>query len=277
MTEENNRSEEPQGGTTGQDTQVEERARVQGWMPYQEWVDQGGDPDQWKPAEKFVKDGEDIPGIVKERNRKLEAELRQLREDFKQFRQHMNQQMTKREQKAYDQALKDLQQKQRQAVEEGDTAAFDQVEREKERIQKERDEAMKDTGESGEASQQDPVFEAWVEENPWYQRNPEMAATAEGIANAINRQNPNLTGKPFLDEVTRRIKKIYPDEFSNPKREGASKVEGGQKGAGPSGKKKSYSDLPDDAKRACDRFVKQGIFKNRDEYVQEYFAGEMEA
>jgi len=260
---------EEEGGEQ-QETQTEQRARAQGWMPQDEWVDQGGDPEQWKPADQFVKDGEEIAGITRERNRKLESEVA----DLKKSMQDMKQMLTKREQRGYDKALQDIQAKREKAVEDGDTEEFNKLEKQKGQLEKERNEIAQSAPEEG-SDQEDPAFREWVNENSWYDesKNPEMAATAEGIANSLTRQKPTLTGKPFLDEVTRQVKKIYPEQFENPKREQPSKVEGSSQ---PSGKKNknSYSDLPDEAKKACDRFIKQGVFQSRDEYVKEYFGME---
>ena len=38
----------------------------------------------------------------------------------------------------------------------------------------------------------------------------------------------------------------------------------------PSSAKRSYENLPTEAKAACDRFLKQGLIRNKEDYVREY-------
>lgn len=266
--------QEEEQGTPAEETASEKSARVQGWVTYDEWVDRGGDPEQWKPAEKFVKDGEEITGIIKERNAKLERDV----QDLKKSLQDMKQMLSKREQKGYEKALQDIKRKQEKAVEDGDTEQFREAEKEREEIQKEIQGMQSSEQGQPQDPTYDPVFQQWVAENKWYQTgSQEMVQYAEiSAAPYVRTKHPNLTGKPFLDKVTEEVKARFPDEFKNPNRDKAAAVEGDRKNAGGGKKKKAYGDLPADAKEACDRFVKQGTFKNRDEYVKEYFAQEGE-
>jgi hypothetical protein len=73
----------------------------------------------------------------------------------------------------------------------------------------------------------------------------------------------------FYEEVTRQVKEAQPEKFTNPARKSAS-VSSSSDGRSPSTKtKKSYNDLPSEAKQACDKFVKQKLM-TQEQYVAEY-------
>jgi hypothetical protein len=78
-------------------------------------------------------------------------------------------------------------------------------------------------------------------------------------------------GESFLDEVTKRVKKAYPEKFANTNRNRPSPVEG-TTAPSTSGAKagKGFKDLPPDAQAACQKFEKQGLL-TREQYLKEFF------
>jgi len=119
-----------------------------------------------------------------------------------------------------------------------------------------------------------PAFLAWVDQNPWFKSDPERRFEATQVAERVlhdvrmGRMSP-VEGNAFYAEVDRRL--TQPKE-----RPGTSKVEGSRGGATRSnGQGRSYSDLPAEAKAACDReakrFVKAGgLWKTDAEYRKHY-------
>ena len=72
----------------------------------------------------------------------------------------------------------------------------------------------------------------------------------------------------LLAQVELRVKKQFPDKFKNPKKDNPPEVETGR--ASPQREsKKTYADLPPDAKRACDQFVKDGTL-TKEQYLEIY-------
>jgi hypothetical protein len=136
----------------------------------------------------------------------------------------------------------------------------------------------------------DPIFQAWNAENTWFGTDNRKTALAVEIGREI-RNSPEgaaLQGRIFFDKVTEEVNKM----FTQHRQAAGSKVEsggaggnggngssnGGSGGAGGSGK--SYSELPADAKAACERqsawVVGEGrAFKDinawRKHYTQTYF------
>ena len=79
-------------GDVGQERDYEAEAKIQGWVPQDEWK---GSEAAWSPAEEFIHRGEQINPILRKNNerllRELEAtkkqmaEFKEAAEDFKKF------------------------------------------------------------------------------------------------------------------------------------------------------------------------------------------------
>jgi hypothetical protein len=116
-----------------------------------------------------------------------------------------------------------------------------------------------------------PKIAEWVEKNPWYNRSKAMSETTNEIAQEIRSKYPFYTEEQFLEELDKELETTFTPEKLGRKQKPRNPVEGATGGNSSSGTKgRQYSDLPADAKAACDDFIKQGIFKTRDEYLKEY-------
>ena len=251
-----------------QPDEYEARALRMGWVPQDRFR---GDSARWVDAKTFVERGENELPILRERLRKADEHLREfgeLKETVKEFRGYM----TDVEQRAYNRAKRDLELQRQAAKEAGDFDRYDQVTTEIGELEANAKPKQDKTQEKTEVKpdpMKDPVFTGWVDDNDWFQKDPERAAYANSYGEYLNRTKPHLHGQAFLEEVTKAVKKEFPDKFENPRRNGVPRVEAGGVGKA-KGNGKTYNDLPADAKAACDRFVKQGLVKKED-YVKDYF------
>lgn len=256
-------SEAAEGPDTAPENDAEAKAREMGWKPKEEWE---GDTSNWMPAEDFIERNERLKNrgdeILKADNAKLTAELQELKRTVGDLKDHL----TKADKRAYDRAIKDLKSRQRQAVEDGDTQAFEQVEREMQDLTKQAEEATPQQ----QQDQPHPDFPAWHAENPWYGTDPLMSARAEEIAERLSKRG-DLQGREFFDAVTEQIKREYPDKFETKRK--ASSVEGasGTNGGGDGSK---WSKVDKEGREAFKRFVKQGVFEDtkadREQYAADY-------
>ena len=98
-----------------------------------------------------------------------------------------------------------------------------------------------------------------------------MTDVSNGLGASIRKQFPQLTGRAFLDKLDERIAQYFPEKTSLGKKQRGSAVDstGNVRAGGGSGKK-TYDNLPSEAKAACDKFVKQGLFKSKQEYIDLY-------
>lgn len=268
----NEESGEGEGGSAGEGetgqqddevVKVEEKARKMGWTPKEEFK---GDPDKWRDAASFVERGETMVPILKKTVEKQDRKIAELEKSIKEFAEFHS----KTEQRAYQKAFNDLKSRQIEAVSAGNAQAFIAIDQEIAELQKEASESPKISVPKQDDS--NPAYEEWVKRNRWAEEDAELAAYAETQADFMRKRGDKREGIEFLDAVKERVKKEYPDKFSNPRRSAAPSVETGspaqRKGGG-----KTYADLPAEAKAACDKFVKQFGVKKED-YVKQYFEGE---
>lgn len=249
--------------------EIESKAERMGWTPKERFK---GDPDKWIAADEFLKRGEQLMPLLQANNRKLETANKKLASEVADMRQTMErfaEHHTKTEQRAYERALSDLKGQASAAAEMGDANAVN-------RITGEIADLAADAAKSKEAPKPKPApsedvteaQEEFFEANPWFNTDRVMRAAAIEIADQIKADYPDP--KKQLAEVAKRIRAEFPHKFTNARRTEAGAVEGapnrGSKTAG-----KTYSDLPADAKAACDDFVGRKLL-TREKYVADYFA-----
>lgn len=234
-----------------------ERATGLGWTPKDKFK---GDPTKWVDADEFVRRGEELMPILKAHARKLERKVAEQEQTLKRFSEWAD----KSEKRAYERALADIRSEHAQAVENGDIAGADKA------LDKLTDLKAEAMAPKPAAAQSDAVLDDWVEENPWFNTDRVMKAAAIEIAEEIKADFPDPARQ--LAEVAKRIKVEFPHKFKpavNPRREAASAVEGAPN-AGRRGVGNTYSDLPPEAKRDCDDFVKRIPGFTREKYVKEF-------
>ena len=91
-----------------------------------------------------------------------------------------------------------------------------------------------------------------------------------GLGTSVRKQFPHLTGRAFLDKLDEKIVEYFPQKVLGPKAKGSAVDSTGNIRGGTSSGKKSYDNLPNDAKEACDRFIANGWIKSKQEYVDSY-------
>lgn len=247
--------------------ETEARAKLQGWVPEDEFR---GDPEKWKPADEFLKFGEDFQPILKERLKDLESKLTDITSKFdaqtkaiEKFADYHE----KTEERAYKKAIRDLKALQLEAVELGDKDKFTEIEGEIEGLENAQKKPPEGKKEETPGLQE---FTEFVKDNDWYENDFEMASFADFASKKVRKGNPTLIGRAFFEKVKDMVKEKFPEKFGNKKREDPAAVDGGGGGGGPSGKKKTYADLPAEAKKACDDFIKEIPGFTKEQYLKDY-------
>ena len=256
--------------------ELEARAKRMGWVPKEEFR---GDPERWVDAEKFVDRGQEMMPILKENLSRMEKKFEGAETKIGQLQDTLEKvvKLSKSaSDRAYKRALRDLKGQQREAADKGDVVTFDAIENQLQELNESAEVApgeKKEIKETGDGLH--PDFTPWHKVNIWYGQDKDLTAYANGVAQIVAADSPGIDGKQFYDEITKRVKEVFPHKFENPNRKKADVVEGGGGGDDVHAKKKkAYRDLPAEAKAACDQFVKDGLFKNAQGYVDEYFEGE---
>lgn len=264
----------------GQELDVETKAKQMGWSPEAEFR---GDPEKWVDAETFVERAEtELPiaiGTIKTLTRKLDkmerrfTEVSNTLESFNKYHQTALQKEQAKAAAEYQRGLEDAQSKMREAVELGDTEMFDEAKAEQDKLIKEAgavDGAAK-PDDNGKPKIDSEINRAWVEENPWFLKNFKMNKFAKECGDFLAQTQPELTQKAQLSEIAKMVKEEYPDYFSNTSRSKADAVGGGDSTAAPAGgRKRTYNDLPANAKAMCDGFVRDIKGYTKEHYMAQY-------
>jgi hypothetical protein len=264
-------TEQPESGED-----FESQATKQGWLPKEDW---DGPEDKWVDAKTFVERGESILPILRKNYRELQKELRRLEsklgesaEANKKFGKY-HQDLVDRLKKQHEVEVKTLKSEMRQAVMDGDTDKYDQLEAKMEVLQ-ENQPSPEPTPDKTSAGMPDiaQIQQQWLSDgNDWFLKDPELYMYAFNTGEFLARTQPNLTGRAQLDEVTRLTKERFPEKFGNRRRQEPGAVAGGEIYAdgGSRRGKKSYDNLPADAKAACDMYVSQGIL-TKEQFVKDF-------
>ncbi len=249
------------------------KAREMGWIPKDRF---DGDQKDFVDADEFVSRGEKLLPILKANNRKLNNTVRTMGTQI----QTLSTQLSET---------------QRQQAE--DAAGETQAEEDLRQLDGELSEAKKALGTATQAKtpaktnqnqnpQNDPAYQAFLAQNPWYGTDKAKTRYANGVA-ADLRADPDMegvVGEAFYTKVVQEVQSQFSSQRSTSKVEGGGNGSGNGGGGG-GGSGKSFSDLPPDAKQACDRQAKNSRlvgegkqFKDaasyREHYVNTYFADE---
>lgn len=254
-----------------------------GWVPEEEFR---GDKSKWIDADRFIERGENELPILRERYKKLderngalEGEMREMKETLRQFAEH-HKKVSERE---YAKAKRDLERQRDEAISLADPKKVKEIEADMQELEAMKPPAAKadDKAGAGDArrinADDQKHFEAWEKspENRWFKDDPELRAYACSIANYLQQTKPHLFGTAeFYPSVAEEVRTRFPGKFTNPRRDEPGTVHGTQTAAGGGKKGKGYNDLPAEAKKACDKFVKTIPGYTRDQYCKEYFSDE---
>lgn len=248
-------------------------AREMGWVPKTEFK---GEPEKWKPADQFVRDGEKILPIVRSQLKRAQEELARERAetaDRLARMERMQRETLQRQKIQHDAELKRLTAMQRGAVEQGDTATWERLEAEKDALSK----AAPPAFEERPAQQADTasIERAWVAQNPWYTENFEMARVANEYSQWLLNNNKAATFEDNLKQVDAFVRQKFPEKFGlarpAPVQNGHAAVDSGgafpgaTKPTGPSSKLKPH----ELAQAKADVAAK--LYKNEDEWARVYF------
>jgi len=223
---------------------VEQKAYDEGWRPKDDW---NGDPDDWKDAKTYIRDGELFKKIdaIKQENRNLKKSVTALKTHYERVKET-----------EYKRALEELKARKKEALREGDGETAVAIE---ERIE----EVVEDMQQAQQVSQAiqvepevHPEFAQWVDKNKWYNDNNELREFADSIGVAHKKAHPSASPREVLDYVEGRVTKAYPEMFKNQRKNAPSTVEGG---TGPRKTSNSGVVLTPDEERVMRRLVGSGL------------------
>jgi len=282
-TKEIEQQEEVKIETPEVDEKIIKEASSQGWAPKDKFH---GDEKDWVDAETFVKRGREILPILRKNNENLLKELNQTKESLKEFRVAADE-FHKFQKESYERKAKELELEvvnlkaaRAQAITDGDgqrvNALDDAIDSAKEEAKTAKDNAAKEAPVRGALpSAVDPKLQVWLDKNEWFGKDKRMTSMTNAIGETLRLENPGLAGDAFLTRLDEVLAEEFPQKFGKEEKRtpnyqlesGSGRGKGGS--GGNSGSKRSYDNLPETAKAACDRFVKQKLM-TKEAYVADY-------
>ena len=293
-----------------QDDGTEKEAREMGWVPFAEWR---GPKAAWKPAEEFARRGREFLPIVQARARKAEERLREMERTFedrfeaqqRDFDERMAK-LTRANAATTRAALqrqastlwKNFEEQKARAVESGDTEAYNslrerQIATMEEYSKAEEDidafeqqpaaEQQKKPASDGLTPYERKAVEAWVGQNPWFNRDRVLTVNAQMISAELRAEVPGLSPEENLTRTAEILKEKFPEKFGiKPRVNGTAaaprhvqSVEGGGRQPGGGSKPKGFTDLPPEAKQSFKELVQHGIYADdpsgRSKYANAYW------
>lgn len=267
---------------------ISDRARAMGWRPKEEYR---GDPERWVDADTFVKRGEEEAPVMRERlrdaTRKVSDLDRQIKQRDAEYQENLGRieraaTMALHQQRAQIEAQ--FRAALKQAVETGDVQRYDQLERSRDETLTNFDENVRRSVAPKPAQQpQAPqlpahVVEAadkWKQENSWFGTDPLLRHLAMAEHERLNVEMPGLSIDDNLRRVKAEVMKRYPEKFGiDPGETRGAAVEGGRRSSATGVRQRGASDLPSDARRIGEKFVKDGLFKSVEDYAKAYWTQE---
>lgn len=230
---------------------IERKALEMGWRPKDDYE---GDEEEFIDAREFVR--------RKPLFEKIEHQSRELKEVRKALRELQGHHQ-KIAEVSYRKAMDDLKVQYKKALEDGDA---DKVTEITEQIADAKAEEKASKVRMAQASAQPhPDFMRWVERNQWYAQDEDLRTRADRIGTSLAMADPQKDPNEILEEVTRRVKELYPNKFENPYRKKPSAVDGGSKGsANKSSNKGDDVELSEEETKVMKRLVRMNVMTEKE-------------
>ena len=228
---------------------IEQKALDMGWRPKEEW---DGEEDEFIDAKEYVRRKPLFDKIEHQ-----SKELKEIRRALRDLQGHH----AKVAEASYKKAYEDLKVQYKNALTEGDADKVTEL-----------TEQMTDMKAAEKVRQSTPVQQApdprflqWVEKNTWYAQDTEMRSTADQVGLAYANAHPDMAPEDVLKYVEGRIRKVFPEKFSNPNRSKPAPVDGGSR---TKPIREDDFSLTEDEQRVMRNLVRQGVLTEK-QYKEE--------
>ena len=184
----------------------EAEAEVYGWVPKDQFK---GDPDKWRPAEEFVRRGEEILPIVRKQNEKLQAKLSEQDETIKNMSRMFEKTIERERQKAA-QEIASLKAEKKEAIKEGNAERVEEIEAQIDTL---KEEAKPDAAPS--ARTIDELTRDFAKVNAWFIEEPDMAEYAQKVSVSNAALNEDISFEDNMKFVLSAVRKKFPGYFKD--------------------------------------------------------------
>lgn len=247
---------------------VVEEAKSLGWVPKDLFK---GKETEWVDAGEFVRRGNEVLPIVKENLRRTKEELAKMKAEVSEFKttaEEFRKFTEEAAERKYKEQMEALKTQYARAVTDGEGEVAAEL---LDKLSEHRADPPKVTKQTPEPPPLDPDFIKWREANPWYEKD-DLQTTAVAIGVRLNAKE-GLTGLALYEKVKAEMARAFPEDVTpnDTSARGGMFDEGGtRRGGVTNSKAKTFDNLPSESKAACDRMIKKGFVKTREQYVKNY-------
>lgn len=236
-------------------------AEGMGWQPKESYR---GDPERWVDAATFVEKGRHVLPIITKNNERLHGELQSTKAEVGKLQellkasqesiQALEEYHTTETARRVELAKKEVVARLKQARQENDVDAEVDLNQELGELNAAQAEAKKKPAEKKTAEPPPPLdaaFVQWSKENPWFGTDEKRTRLALAVGEEMRVLGDTRQGPTFLNDVTKQVE----ERLGGKKPNGATKVEGARgNGGGGGSAKKTFADLPAEARASCMSF-----------------------
>lgn len=246
--------------------ELEQEARKYGWRAQEEY---DNPPEGWMEAERFLDHPKTKVKVLRDENRRREADAKSLREQLDRITSLTKAQMEsvqRQERERYDARVAELQRAKLEAIQEADPERVTEIERAERAIPRPH-QAQQHPDAEVEAYLQSDAGKAWATDQ-------EMVRAGYAAVEA----HPEVKALPALRQyqwVERKLREFYPDRFASPPApeppaKPRQRVQGASM-ASATPASKGVRDLPADAKKQGQEYVEMGFIKSLEDYAKSYW------
>lgn len=260
-----------------------------GWAPKESWK---GDPEHWIDAQTFVEKGRTVMPLLQANNRKLqgdlsreqqarqalEAQVKTMQTNLQLLEEHRETDVKAQVEERIAQLRAGI----AEASQDGDHTKVaeltDQLVTERTNLAGVEAEKKSKQTATTEAPAVRPDITQWYISNPEFLSDPQLKTLGSAVAMQLREEGDTSLGAVFLDKVKSRTHEMLGRTTNRSSKTSSGNGGSGRSDTGGTGNNgKSYSDLPREAKDACERmaarFVGQGkSYKTKAEWQSAYSA-----
>lgn len=245
----------------------EAEAEAFGWVPQDQFK---GDPEKWRPAEEFVRRGEEILPIVRKQNEKLSAKVTELEETNKRM-SAMFEKTAARIKAEYEAKIVDLKAEKKEAIKEGDADRVEQIEAQIDTLKEATADGPDPTLEKGGKKDQNALIRDFATANTWFVEEPDMQEYAVKVSESNAALNDGISFEDNMKFVLGAVRRKFPSYFkdSTTAANGHAAVDSGGSFNGGPVRDDTYGLNKIELDQA-DKDIAAKLYKNRKEWARVY-------
>lgn len=257
----------PEAAVSSQARDWEAEAAAYGWVPQDQFK---GDPDKWRPAEEFVRRGEEILPIVRKQNEKLQAKLNEQDETIKRM-SAMFEKTTARITAEYEGKIEALKAEKKAAIRAGDEAQVERIEARIDKLKEESADGPEPTLDKGGSKDQNALIKDFAKANTWFVEEPEMQRYAVDVSESNAALNDGISFEDNMKFVLSAVRKKFPAYFKdNTAANGHAAVDTGGNFPGAQPAKGPAAKLNSVEMAQARKDVAAGLYKTLDAWAEAY-------